>query len=428
MKLFKTLILSFIITYVIPFPNVSGQVITDSIYNNEIHTVQLFREGMELSYPVITINLEDKLRLSFDDFSKDLKNYCYTLVHCNSDWEPTNLSYPEYADGFEQNQITDHAYSTNTLVNYIHYSIVFPNDKCNPRISGNYIIKVFTDFDTSKVVFTRRFYLTETTASINLNTLRPEIPKYMLKFQQFKISLIPNVTGFIDLKNEIKVVISQNGMPCRTMTNLISRLVHDNTLIYDDLDANVFEGGNEFRNFDIKSIKYQSQQIKKIEYSGPYYSIELYLDTWKTKTRYFFDNDLNGNYFIENTLGIDKNNDADYVMVHFTLPLKEPLVDGDLFVYGALTDWACNQASKMSYNLETHTYELKLLLKQGYYNYQYAYKPYGSDKIDLIYVEGSNYETENNYLVFVYYKQFSSRYERLIGYRLVNTIKKGDSK
>jgi hypothetical protein len=95
--------------------SVNSQIIKDSIYNENIKTVQIYKNGWELSYPVIILNSEDKLKLSFDDFNKDLKNYCYTLIHCNADWEPSDLSFSQFAEGFEQNQITDHLFSSNTL-------------------------------------------------------------------------------------------------------------------------------------------------------------------------------------------------------------------------------------------------------------------------------------------------------------------------
>jgi hypothetical protein len=423
MQLFKIIITTGIAA-MLPFHCLSGQPVIDTIYNKDIHTVQIYRDRAELSYPFIDINSTDKLKLSFDDFSKDLKKYYYTLVHCNAEWEPTDMLPSDYIDGFLQNPIPDHVYSINTLVNYIHYSLVFPEENCKPRISGNYVMKVYEDMDESKPTFTKRFYITETTADIDLAILRPEIPKYMLKGQQFKITVKSNVTGSIDLKNEIKIIINQNGIPSTAKSYLISRLSLGNTLIYDDLDSNIFKGGNEFRNFDANSIKFQSARIKKIGFTGPYYTFQLLPDEWRTKTRYFFDHDLNGNFYIDNNLGIDKDNDADYVMVHFELPSKVPLLEGSLYVYGALTGWKCDQNSKMTYNLEKQTYELSLLLKQGYYNYQYAYKPDNSENIDLSTAEGDHYETENDYLVFVYYKQFSSRYERLIGFRIANSIKK----
>jgi hypothetical protein len=404
--------------------NLFGQQISDSVYYKSIHTVQLYKNNQELSYPVIVLDSDEKLKLSFDDFNKETKNYCYTIIHCNSNWEPSDLTFQEYAEGFVQNQITDMDYSTNTVVKYIHYTLVLPNEHIKPILSGNYILKIFNNFNEDSIVFTRRFYITENIALIDFDVTRPDLPKYMKKFQQYNLKVTPNVSDYIDLKTEIKTIIVQNFQPVGIKINPPSILTANKALVYDILDSNIFQGINEFRNFDIKSIRYQSIRIKSIEYKGPYYEIELYPDEWRNKMQYFSDIDINGNYYIENTLGVRKDIDADYVMVHFTLKAKEPEIDGDFFVYGGMTDWECNSRAKMTYNLEKQCYEARIFIKQGYYNYQYAYKSMMSNDVDLVYVEGSHYETENDYYVFVYYKSLRSRYERLIGYQMTNSIKK----
>lgn len=401
-----------------------SQVYIDSIFNPKIKTVQIYREGWELSNPVIYLNSNDKLKVGFDDFNNKTRNYCYTINHCNSNWEPTNLAYSEYCDGYEQNQITTHLFSTNTLVSYIHYTFDFPNENCIPKISGNYILKVFEDFDTSKVLFIRKFYIVEPLAGIEFSIIRPEISKYMARYQQYKIKVTPNVSDYSDLRTEIKTVVMQNYNYNSRKECFISRLDNTPSLIYDDQDSNLFSGGNEYRNFDLKSIKYKSPHIKSIKYDSSAYIISLNEDEWRNKKQYFTEEDINGSFYIENKLGVEKDIDADYVKVNFTLSSFEPLVDGDLYVFGALTDWQCNAKSKMVYNFDKAIYELQLFLKQGYYNYQYAYKAKNSDKVDLSYVERDHYETENDYLVFVYYKPFTSRYEKLIGYKITNSVKK----
>jgi len=42
----------------------------------------------------------------------------------------------------------------------------------------------------------------------------------------------------------------------------------------------------------------------------------------------------------------------------------------------------------------------------------------------LDYLEGSSYETENDYLIFVYHTHMAERYERLVGFRIFNTLEK----
>ena len=55
----------------------------DKVYDDNIQTVLLFKEGDQLSEPVIRLNTNDRLRLSFDDFSNESFRFKYTLIHCN---------------------------------------------------------------------------------------------------------------------------------------------------------------------------------------------------------------------------------------------------------------------------------------------------------------------------------------------------------
>jgi hypothetical protein len=402
------------------------QSISDTICNPKIKSVQIYKDGWELSYPVIALNSNEKLKISFDDLNTNLENYNYTIEHCNSNWEPSAISNTEVFDGFDQNQIIDRQFSINTTISYIHYSFDIPNENCNPKISGNYIVKVFQNSDESKILFTKRFYITEYIANIDLSIIRPEIPKYMARDQQYKISIIPNLNDYTDLRSEIKTFIMQNYNENSRKECYLSRIENSQTMIYDDPDSNIFAGSNEYRAFDIKSKKYQSEHIRSIKYDSSSYIITLTDDDWRNQKQYFTEVDLNGNYFINNSDGSTKDIDADYFKIKFTLPTLEPVIDGNLYIFGALTNWECNSNSILHYNLDKSQYECQLLLKQGYYNYLYAYKTTNNNKIDLSYVERNHYETENDYLVFVYYKAMNSRYERLIGYKIANSVKKTD--
>ena len=122
--------------------------------------------------------------------------------------------------------------------------------------------------------------------------------------------------------------------------------------------------------------------------------------------------------------GVKQELESDYVYVHFNLPYSVPQVDGDFYVCGALSNWECNVENRMTYNFETKTYELELLLKQGYYNYEYAFVREGSLFPDATFIEGSFFETENDYVVYVYLSTFTSRYDRLIGFQFLNSVRK----
>ena len=104
--------------------------------------------------------------------------------------------------------------------------------------------------------------------------------------------------------------------------------------------------------------------------------------------------------------------------------MPEPLSSGQVYVFGGLSDWQCLPANRMIWNFDLKRYEATVTLKQGFYDYQYVYVQSGDSKIDNTLIEGSHVETENEYNLFVYYHGFSSRYDKLIGYRTINSVKR----
>ncbi len=405
------------------FNTLLAETLVDTIYDNSIRTIRLYKEGWELSVPIIELNSNDKLVIEFDDLSAQKKDLWYTIVHCNRNWEPDNLPNYEFFDGFENNPIRDFAFSTTTVVNYIHYRFTIPDADCKIKVSGNYLLKVFSDNNPDNVLFTRKFYVVENRSNIQFQIIRPEIPKYMMRYHQFKASVTPMVNDYHDLRTEINTLIMQNFNPLTLKKCYLTELRQNSTLIYDDPDSNIFLGGNEFRNVDLKSIRYQSPRIQSITYLNNFYEVVLHPDEWRQKKPYFFDKDLNGKFVVANSRGTDNSRDADYVMVYFTLPTIEPIIGGNLYLIGAFNNWQCNEHSKLKYNSSKFAYETNLLLKQGYYNYQIILKS-DEGNVDLSYVEGSHYETENDYYLLVYYQSTSLRYERLIGYAIANSLYK----
>ena len=59
----------------------------DAVYVSNIKTVKLFQQNNQESLPVLQLNSTDIIELHFDDLDGYVKNYYYTFVLCNADWQ-----------------------------------------------------------------------------------------------------------------------------------------------------------------------------------------------------------------------------------------------------------------------------------------------------------------------------------------------------
>jgi len=390
------------------------------IYLSSIKTIQAFRKGFELSYPFAELNSNDTLQFCFDDLTDEAKNYNYTFIHCNSNWQPSGLSENEYLDGFYENPVSDYKHSFNTFCNYYHYNITLPNENIKLKISGNYILLVYEN-DKDLPVITLRFYVVETKTQVEAVVKQATNIDLMKSHQEIDFTL-KNSFNCINPFNDIIVYIKQNDRTDNQINNLKPSFVKDNELIYNYEDGNVFAGGNEFRSFDAKSYKYQSEHIQKIAYESPFYHVYLYYDEKQTFKLYKQLQDINGKYLIKNSLANESEIDADYFNVTFTLPYEAPLTEGNLYVLGAFSNWQFTKDNMLNYNYKTKCYEATILLKQGFYNYQYAFLRDSVNESDVSFIEGNHYQTENDYLIFVYWRDITSKYDRLTGLKVINSI------
>ena len=125
--------------------------------------------------------------------------------------------------------------------------------------------------------------------------------------------------------------------------------------------------------------------------------------------------DLNGDFIIE-TLDYQSNNQlrSEYVNTIFTLYSKNQIWEGDVYIIGKFSDWQAKEEFRMSYDSKNQAYHADVLLKQGYYDYQYMIQ-YDDGTQDCRHYEGSHFGTINQYHALVYQRTFGKRYDQLIG-------------
>jgi hypothetical protein len=390
--------------------NKNNPILINKIKYN-IQTVILHQKDNQSSKPIINLNSNEILELSFDDLNDKISQLFYSIEHYSFDWEKSDLLISEFVRGFSQNEVIDYEYSFNTLKKYIHYSVLFPSKNFNPIISGNYKIHVFDNYGDT--IISKKFMVIEKKINIESRVKRATLAndrktKHEIDFTIKHPNLIVD-----DPFTDIEVVIQQNNN-LNVLKDLKPIYVKNNELIYDYNDENTFFGLNEYRNFSTESIRYFSEKVKNITIDSNNITVTLFEDLKKSFNNYSIEPDINGDFIIKSQKAWNSSNEAEYLKVIFSLK-NELLENQDIYIVGKLNDSRLNKKFKLEYNYEKKKYSKSILLKQGYYNYHYQ----THDTLKNIYsindFEGSYYQTRNDYYIYVYHKEIGERYYKLIG-------------
>lgn len=395
----------------------------NAVFKEEIKSMQMFRDGFELSNPVWEMGEETPLVFKFDDLSGEVKDYYYTVIHCDANWNESFILQGDYIDGFPENPLEDFARSFNTSFDYINYRLYIPNDNMQIKLSGNYALVVYENGNKEDIILSKRFYVVEPLVDVEGTVHRATLDAFKGENHEVDFSIFHENLQIVNPQQEVKVVLMQNNRWDNAIRDLKPLFIRDRALIYDYNRENVFVAGNEFRYFDNRSNRVNGENVLATDYHRPYFHKTIMPDEVRTNKRFFEYEEMNGKYVVESQDPEvdDFDTECDYTFVHFSLPLESILLGGTVNVFGELNYWNANKSNEMTWNFDTSAYELTLLLKQGYYNYMYVYVPQGSAVADHKNLEGSFWQTENDYQIFVYYREMASRYDRLVGYTQLNS-------
>jgi hypothetical protein len=401
--------------------------VPDKVYAPGIHNVKLNYAGNQTAYPVMGLNGGDQLELNFDDLQDGVRSYYYTWQLCNADWTPAMLSEFDYIKGFSQNRINTYRTSSIAATKYTHYSVTLPESSCIPSKSGNYLLKVFADGDTSNLLFTRRVLVTDNKATIKAEIQQPFDGQLFKTHQKIQFTVNLGNLNIFNAIQQVKIVLLQNWRWENAITNIHPTLIRQNKLEFNTESDAVFPGGREWRWLDLRSLRLLSERVKNTISTAPdgTLQVEVKPDVDRTTQRLVFYKDNNGRFYNDvGEAGIDYLTQADYAHVHFTFipPDKQPLADKQVYITGELTNYGQDEKAKMTFNAEKGFYETDLLLKQGYYDYCYVTTDAANPRPSFESTEGNQWETENDYTILVYYMATGGRSDELIGIARVNSL------
>ena len=421
--MYKTLLLFSFIS--ISAVSVFAQRQPDEVFNPAIKTIKLTKFGDPVSYPIINLNSTDLLELNFDDMAGGVKNYFYTYVLCNADWTPAQLSYFDYVKGYTQVRISTYRNASIALTKYTHYQANFPDRNCMPTKSGNYLLKVFVNGDTSKLAFTKRFLVVDQKISMAAQVLQPFNQQYFMTHHRLQVQLDTKNFDIRYPQQQVRVNVLQNYRWDNNLSLSSPTFIKQDMLQYSNENEMIMPAGKEFRWLNLRSFRLLGDRVKRQENNDSSFNLFVKEDLPRLPRQYFYYRDLNGLSVNETIENINPLWNADYASVHFSFkpPGGQPYRNAQLIIMGELSNHGKDPDATMVFNNETGMYEASMFLKQGYYDYQYAIKQKvkGRDQFSTTLTENDTWETENTYMVLVYFRPLGGRYDELIGIRQFNS-------
>ncbi|MDD3161342.1 MAG: DUF5103 domain-containing protein [Bacteroidales bacterium] len=385
-----------------------------------IHTLLIRHSEDWMRPPILIEGQEGKIEIGFDEFSLNYRDLYYEVIYCEADWTRSRLSSLDYMEGFNNIQLRSYATSFNTRRDYTHYSLTLPNEEISFKLSGNYVVR-FYDHDTDEELVTACFSIAENQVSISGSVEFDTDAGFRKEYQQVAFAIHYPKYNINNPQAEVKVFVQQNRRADTEVSGFQPTFLQSNKLVYQHKKELIFEGCNEYRRFEMVTTHNTDMGVEKMEYVAPYYHIELQQPlTNRLQAGYVYNQDLNGRSFIRYDKADNNDVEADYFVAHFRLPMQQ-VAGGEMYVSGEFTNNRLSEFNKMAYNELLQQYEAVIPMKQGVYDYQYLFVPNDATRGTTKYTEGNYYETENEYLIMVYHRPLGGRYDKLIGYSILQS-------
>lgn len=385
------------------------------IKSDRISSLQVVAGKNWLSMPITSLYDGDPINVSFDDLTHEYHRYVYKLEHCEHDWTMSEgIFESDFCEGFtDGNIIDDVEESINTNIIYTHYSFSIPNESCHIKMSGNYKISVY-DENSGDTVFTTCFMVYEPRFSVNMKATTNTDIDTNKSHQQIAVDVGFNGVDITRPEEEIHAVVMQNYNWHTAKKDVRPQYITKDGMRWEHERNYIFDGGNEYRKFEILDVSHPTLGIEDVWWDGANYHALIWKDY--PRTNYTYDEDTNGFFYIRNSNNVENDRTSEYVLVDFTL--ETPRQNGNVYVDGKWTNVCMKDKFLMTFNESDKAYHATIMLKQGYYSYRYILETSDGD-ICGVPSEGNFFQTENEYQALIYYKGIGKRTDLLLGYKSI---------
>ena len=292
----------------------------DVLLSKNIASLQVTAGNNWLSMPIINISDDTPINICFDDLTHVYHRYAYRLQHCEADWSPSEGIFDtDYCDGFADGDIIDsYAKSVNTNTIYTHYSLSIPNDRCRLKMSGNYRLAIYDDNDKDTILYAH-FMVVDPAVKIAAEVSSNTDIDANATHQQVSGSVDFSGLRTSNPAKEITTIVMQNGVWSTARYNPKPQTVLTNKMIFSHNRELIFDGGNEYRKFELLDVERPSMGVESMYWDGANYCADLWTD--EPRRNYIYDEDANGHFYIRNSDNVENDITSDYVNVRFTLSI-----------------------------------------------------------------------------------------------------------
>ena len=381
--------------------------------SDDIRTVQVIVADDPLLPPVA--RLGTPVEISFDALTHVYARYIVNVQLCNADWsENDEVFESDYISGFNNRPIEEYENSFNTTVLYTHYSYRFPNEDCRLLLSGNYRVRVYEEeFDADEEPVLEAFFSLYVPEMSVRMTVSPNTEiDFNQRHQQVSLDVAYGQRRVVDPQRELHTIVMQNRRLDNAVVNLPPNILKATGAVWTHRRELIFDAGAEFHKFEILDIRLNGMNVDRMEWIDEQHHATLFANT--PQHNYTYDPDADGAYVIRHSGDEDNATMSEYLFVHFLLRTPK-LEGGDVYVAGLWNNGYPDPECVMHYDERLKAYETAVLLKQGYYNYQF--RQIDGDGVGrTLRTDGDFYQTENEYITLVYHRPQGARYDALVGF------------
>ncbi|WP_171032765.1 type IX secretion system plug protein domain-containing protein [Fodinibius saliphilus] len=394
-------------SYIKPFPsdiNNSLALPQQKAPPRDIQSIQLHPKGNPSGAPILQLNSQEKLVLSFDYLGEESRQFRLQISHRTQNWEKSSITPSTYLDSFSRSYIQSAKESFSQHTSYWHVEHEFPG-KLRPVVSGNYLMEIYS-YNSGELLFSIPFFITENKGSLNtrIERLYSKRDDGRPIDQPFGTFRYPDFVEYPQF--DLSMSFVQNRFWGRMKKAGFLDTIDPGQLHGHLRRKHAYIGNYEFKILNLKNLSPNGQEIIEYNPSQTPPAILLRRDSQnldistQNRSASFYGNPL------------DTRN-SEYARVKFSLETNSSITPAsDIYIVGHFNNWMINSFNKMRYDNKERLWKGEALIKQGQYAYKYVL--IRSNRVDDLSLDQSFLSTQQEYLTFIYFKDPDKNFDRIL--------------